>query len=383
MERVINDMRKFALDYYQKQPLKYHLEKYLVFKLASLGGALPSRIGASLLSSPLGRPIGKILHRNFCGGEDLEEAILCAENYRKSKIGTMLDLVREPGTDESNFTSDINKCLPIIRDISYIMYSVKFSALFGPENLAAASAKLAKGASFEQFISTSIMAETFDRILNRLEVVKNNCSYKVTIDAEWSDIQPAISAIALELMQRLNTESAFLFNTYQAYLRGTEDLFKRHVETSKLQNFSIGAKVVRGAYLTYEMQNHTHLVFDSIESTHQSYDNIIRFAMEQKLPPESILVASHNEQSIAKAVVMKDSMDDRSIMFAQLHGMRDFITYFLADRDIPVYKYVPYGTLSEALPYLIRRAEENSGFLETLKYEKHLISSQLFKKLMC
>jgi proline dehydrogenase len=221
----------------------------------------------------------------------------------------------------------------------------------------------------------------FYALLERLREIKKKRAYKVAVDAEWSNIQPAISAMSLKLMKELNNDGVFLFNTYQAYLRNAFDTFKNHVEYSKNHGFFLGAKVVRGAYLSYEAGKNPGVTFDNIIDTHYEYDCIIQHVTKCSLAPESVILASHNEESIAKAVYLKEKKSDESIIFAQLHGMRDFIAHYISKQGHAAYKYVPYGTVKEAIPYLARRAEENSGFFKTLEYEKKVISRQLINKL--
>jgi proline dehydrogenase len=378
------ELRDYAKTYYARKPFRYHLIKAITYACADTGRYIPSKLGTRILSSIIGSPMSSLLFSNFCGGETVSDALKISGKYANEGIGTILDRIGEPSNESDAVRMKVTECLPEARNSSGdLFFSVKFSALFGTGALLSMS----KRAS-EHFDSKSVLSgfdddtlRLYKNILSRLKEIKASGKYRVLIDAEWSDIQPAITNLAYTLMLELNQDSQFISNTYQAYIRNSRHLFETHLSMAKSDGIFFGCKLVRGAYLTYETSRNNGAVFTSIEDTHDNYNYLLELAALSGLSPKSVLIASHNEESIAKALKFIQAGDTNAILFAQLHGMRDYITYYLSDKKMPVLKYVPYGKRDEAIPYLIRSAEENSGIFESLTFEKTTIYKELLRKI--
>eukprot|EP00525_Craspedostauros_australis_P012454 CAMPEP_0198112224 /NCGR_PEP_ID=MMETSP1442-20131203/4104_1 /TAXON_ID= /ORGANISM="Craspedostauros australis, Strain CCMP3328" /LENGTH=488 /DNA_ID=CAMNT_0043768931 /DNA_START=474 /DNA_END=1940 /DNA_ORIENTATION=+ len=196
---------------------------------------------------------------------------------------------------------------------------------------------------------------------------------RLLIDAEQSKYQPAIDHIVMLLQRQHNAAGAFpvVYNTYQCYLKDATHRIQQDVERAKREGYSFGAKLVRGAYMETEP---AELIHDSIQDTHDCYNHNVRYLLQEGIEHGQIeiMCATHNAESIALAVdAMQDSVDPSNsfISFAQLYGMSDTLSYPLASRGYRVYKYLPYGQIDEVMPYLIRRAQENSSIAGGSQHE--------------
>lgn len=220
----------------------------------------------------------------------------------------------------------------------------------------------------------------------------------VMVDAEQTYFQPAISRLTVEMMRKHNKEKVVVMNTYQNYLQSAFDEVKADLEQAKRQNFYFGAKIVRGAYMEQERARAKELGYpDPINPTYEATSEMyhktliecltrIRDLKKQKMDPKriTIMVASHNEDTIRLAINKMDeigvSPEDNVILFGQLLGMCDFITFPLGAAGYDVYKYIPYGPVTEVLPYLSRRAFENKGMIKKVQKERVLIKAELKRR---
>lgn len=231
-----------------------------------------------------------------------------------------------------------------------------------------------------------------------IEAAEQNNVY-VTIDAEQSYFQPAISRIAMEMMYRYNKKKAIIFNTYQSYLKECFEEIESHMDEAERQNFCFGAKLVRGAYIEQERKRAAQLGYPdptnpSYEATNEMYYNIVDNMFDRircnkdagQLHKLLLMVASHNEDTIRYVIEQMEINDvhaeDKVIFFAQLLGMSDYITFPLGNAGYTSYKYVPYGPVLDVIPYLSRRAKENRSIMEKLRKEKRLLRKELTRRIV-
>lgn len=189
------------------------------------------------------------------------------------------------------------------------------------------------------------------------------------VDAEETWIQDVVDDLVQEMMMRYNKEKVMVYNTIQLYRTDRLDFLKRSYEHAKQNNYMLGVKVVRGAYMEKERKrakeiNYTSPIYSDKISSDKAYDDALRFCVDH-IDSIAFCCGTHNENS---ALLLTDLMLEKNlsnnhphIWFSQLYGMSDHISYNLAKLGYNVSKYVPYGPVTSVLPYLIRRAQENTS----------------------
>ena len=220
---------------------------------------------------------------------------------------------------------------------------------------------------------------------------------RLLIDAEQCRFQPAIDNLVLELQQTYNatdkSDIPIIFNTYQCYLKDVIDHIEMDLERSERFNYHFACKLVRGAYMESERakaekDGYPSPIHDTVEDTHKSYNDAVALLLNHSVNTNKqveVMCATHNQESIEKAIAtMNECGIDRSaptLHFAQLYGMSDNLTYNLGKSGFRAYKYVPYGEVAEVMPYLMRRAQENSSLMGNASRELSLLRSELFRRM--
>lgn len=345
---------------YKNRSLTSLLNSLLVLNSCRFQGLVKSAPRILRLSHKLGLSgvsnsfIKHTFFKYFCGGENLSEVAPVMEDLQAAGIGCILDLaIEETGVAAKELVVMFCKSIDI--------------ACQGSDN----------------FISLKLSA--FDYSTTGIDALNTICSYakknnvKVMIDAEGSAIQPKIDEITSRLADLHNTESAVVWQTYQMYLK---DSFPRLVKDLQRKHRHIGIKLVRGAYMASEPRG---LVHDSIQDTHDNYDTSVQYCINELSKGQVIelMLATHNLDSIQKAIIAGSACtvgSSKNIKFGQLYGMKDDLTYGLASAGFSVYKYIPYGPVGTALPYLLRRAHENACVLETLAIDNKLYMTEIKKR---
>lgn len=249
--------------------------------------------------------------------------------------------------------------------------------------------------------------EMCKNMMNRLHTifkVATKLDVRVMVDAEQTYFQPAISRLTMEMMRKYNTEKAIVYNTYQCYLKKAYSYYTADLAQAKRQNFYFGAKLVRGAYMEQERERALAIGYDdpinpTLEDTAEMYHKCIEEGMRKiklgredggeanrQRPKITLMAATHNEETV-KFVInkMKEhgiKRSDRAISFGQLYGMCDQVSFPLGQSGYSVYKYVPYGPVTEVLPYLSRRAQENRGFVAKTQKEIKLLRKELLRRML-
>jgi proline dehydrogenase len=220
---------------------------------------------------------------------------------------------------------------------------------------------------------------------------------RLLIDAEQVRFQPAIDNLVLDLQQTFNARSEsdkpIIYNTYQCYLKDAMERLTTDVQRADRLDYHFGAKLVRGAYMESERALATanglvSPIHETVEDTHTCYNDAVGFLLEHSTKTDKqieLMVASHNKESIENAIdVMKKYGIDRQssiICFAQLYGMADNLSFNLGRHGYRAYKYVPYGAVHEVMPYLLRRARENSAIVGGAAAEAAMIGNELKRRL--
>uniref|UniRef100_A0A672NUK7 Proline dehydrogenase n=1 Tax=Sinocyclocheilus grahami TaxID=75366 RepID=A0A672NUK7_SINGR len=215
----------------------------------------------------------------------------------------------------------------------------------------------------------------------------------VLVDAEYTYMNPALSLITMAMMKKFSQQSAWIWNTYQCYLKESRNLLLDAIQTSIDQSFCLGVKLVRGAYMDKERklaekEGRTDPIHESWEHTNDSYNGCLEIMLNlisEKPDRYMIIVATHNEESVRRAVTRMEELglhrDGNSVCFGQLMGMCDHVSLTLAQHGFSVYKSVPYGSVDDTLPYLVRRAQENRTVLQGIRKERDLLRQELRHRL--
>lgn len=312
--------------------------------------------------------IRKTIFAQFCGGETINECDKTINNLGKFGIGTILDYSVEGKTSDEDFEHTTNEIIATIlkgEKNEYIPFAVfkvtgisRFGLLErangGVEQLSADEKR-----EYEQVI------ERVDRIC-KTGFDKN---VPVFIDAEETWIQDTIDRIAYEMMLKYNTERAVIYNTVQMYRHDRLAYLKKEIELAKKDGIRYGVKLVRGAYMEKERARAQEKGYPSpIQPDKPACDTDYNAALEflvSEIEHMALCAGSHNENSslLLTELLIKYNISpsDKRIYFAQLLGMSDHISYNLSKHGFNVAKYVPYGPISEVMPYLLRRADENTS----------------------
>jgi proline dehydrogenase len=227
--------------------------------------------------------------------------------------------------------------------------------------------------------------EEWERVkarFNTLVETASNNHVRLMCDAEESWIQDAIDRLLIEAMEEYNREVPIVFMTIQCYRKDSFQRLVRIHESSIRNKYKPGFKIVRGAYMEKERERASQLkypspIHDSKKATDDMYDESVEYALDNDL---DVLIATHNMLSVEKAVIEMDDKDETQSGFAQLFGMSDNLTYNLSVNGYKVAKYLPYGPLREVMPYMIRRAEENTAITGETTRELEMIIREIKRR---
>jgi proline dehydrogenase len=335
------------------------------------------------LRLPVQGLIKKTIFSHFCGGESIPDCLPRIEQLGSKNVGTILDFAREGGGKETEFDIVTQEIIRTI-DMAAQHHKMIPFAVFKPSGVASLEllAKVDRGDML-----TVEEQEAFKRVKGRFEAICEHAAKKrvrIMIDAEETWIQKTVDGLAMELMVRLNKEQAIVFNTVQLYRHDRLEFIKSCHQTAMTQGFHLGFKLVRGAYL--EKENDTAAeegrpspINPTKEATDREYNEALKFCVAH-LDRIAICAGTHNEDSVRLLVELMAQnnivANDERIHFAQLLGMSDHISFNLAAAGYLVAKYVPYGTVAELLPYLTRRAQENSSVLGQSSRELDLLNRE-------
>ena len=322
---------------------------------------------AMLLRIPVDKIIKATVYKHFCGGTTIEDSNKTIQKLWKFKIGTILDFSAEGKESETDFNKVMQETLESLQkaketdSIPFSVFKITGLARFTLLEKISANIKLSKEEEKEKI--------DFEKKVEKICQTSSDNKVPIFIDAEESWIQNAIDNLVIKMMQKFNTNEALIFNTLQLYRKDRINHLDNLIEKARLEKFFIGLKLVRGAYHEKEIKrakdmNYTCPVHKIKEDTDKDYDKALKICIDNK-DIISICAGTHNEESSALLVNLLKrkniSKNDKKIYFSQLLGMSDNISYNIAKKGYNVAKYVPYGPVRDVLPYLIRRANENTS----------------------
>lgn len=383
------DFRDTAIAFADKSNAELR-EKYRLFRL--LNSPFLNALGtqAAKFALSVGLPVDGLIKstifEQFCGGETIEECEPVIQKLGGSHIGTILDYAVEGKSTEEDFDRTKNEIIKTIDrakddpNIPFAVFKVTGVAPLGT----------LERISQRKRLDAKSQAKC-ERIHKRVgEICEHAYSVgqPLFIDAEESWIQDAIDRLAEEAMQRYNRDAPIIFNTLQMYRIDRLQFLRDARRRAKAGGYTLAVKIVRGAYMEKERERAAELGYpDPIqpdkESTDADYDAALDYCLDH-IDEIAFVAATHNEKSTA---LLARKMHKRGIrpnhphvFYSQLYGMGDNLSYVLAKNDYNVSKYVPYGPVAEALPYLTRRAEENSSAAGFVSRELELLRAEIERR---
>ena len=382
MEKIFNDTAgAFALKSDTELDRAYFLFKMIASQpLVRIGTAVTNF--ALNLHLPVEGLIRATVFDHFCGGTTEEDCLPVVDKMFTKGVSSVLDYSVEAKEEESEFDKALEKTLKTI-DFAKERQAIPF-AVFKPTGFGRFDlwVKLGEGQEFSQEEETE-----WARVKERFEIVcktAHDNDVALLIDAEESWMQDAADNLVADMMRKYNSEKAIVFNTLQMYRHDRLDYLKRLHEEAKNEGFHIGMKVVRGAYMEKEHKRaeekgYPTPICASKEVTDENYNNAIKYMMEH-LDKMAIFAGTHNEESSYLLMELMQhagiAKNDGRVWFGQLYGMSDNISFNLAAHGYNVAKYLPFGPVRDVMPYLIRRAEENTSVAGQTSRELNLISAE-------
>jgi proline dehydrogenase len=338
------------------------------------------------LKLPVKGLIRSTVFKHFCGGETIDQSDKTAQNLFKFGIGTILDYSAEGEKNEEGFEKTDQEIINTIEKAKgnpAVPFSVfKTTGLAAFELLEKVHAR--ENLSKEESAAWERVRQRVDRICKK--GFENNVP--VLIDAEDSWIQNPIDELAYEMMAKYNHKKAIVFNTYQMYRGDMLGNLKKAIQTATQQNYFFGAKLVRGAYMEKEAARaakfgYPNPIHPTKEATDDAFNQGLVLCVENR-DRVSLMCGSHNEYSnqYLASLIEKHGLkhNDPHVWFAQLMGMSDNISFNLAKVGYNVVKYVPYGPVESVMPYLLRRAAENTSVAGQSSRELSLIRKELRRR---
>jgi len=326
------------------------------------------------------------LFEQFCGGETREHSMKVVEKMFTHHVGSIFDYAIEGKEEEAAF--DIT-CEEIKENIKFAIGNPAIPfVVFKPTGFGRLDLYADVSAGKEL---TSSEKEEWQRVRNRYEeVCKMAYDNKVIlmIDAEESWMQDAVDHLVNEMMEKYNKEKAYIWNTIQMYRTGRLEYLAQDLERAKSKNYFLGYKFVRGAYMEKEREraaekNYPDPIQPTKEATDDNYNAAVDFVLEN-LDRVAAFFGTHNEKSTELAIDKMKTLglahDDERLHFGQLYGMSDNITYWLGENKYNACKYLPYGPVKDVVPYLTRRAQENTSVAGQTGRELSLIQKELERR---
>ncbi|KAF2518735.1 proline dehydrogenase [Flavobacterium salilacus subsp. salilacus] len=319
---------------------------------------------------------------HFCGGTTEEDCLPVVEKMFTKGVSSVLDYSVEAKEDESEFDKALEKTLKTIvfaKEKDAIPFAVFKPTGFGRFEL---YEKLGEGK-----ILSAEEANEWSRVVERFETVCKSAhdnDVALLIDAEESWMQDAADNLVADMMRKYNRNKAIVFNTLQMYRWDRMDYLKKLHAQAEQDGFYIGMKIVRGAYMEKENKRaeekgYLSPICISKQATDVNYDEAVAY-MIKHIDKMAIFAGTHNEESSYKLIqLMTDNgiaKNDERMWFGQLYGMSDNISFNLANNGYNVAKYLPFGPVRDVMPYLIRRAEENTSVAGQTSRELNLIAAE-------
>ncbi len=322
----------------------------------------------------------------FCSGESLRESYEIVKRLYKKNVKSYLHYSVEALNNDYSYDISLNE----------VLNSIEFASKENMLDFTVFKPTAISNSIILEKISQKILLNdnekiSYSKAVKRFDTI---CSFaytkgvKVLVDAEESWIQDAIDDVVLEMMSKYNKNEAIVYNTCQMYRHDRLEYLKKIKEIAEKKNIYVGIKLVRGAYMEKEnkrakKKNYLSPICISKKSTDENFNSGAKFILDN-INLFSLFSGTHNEKSIYNIIefikLKRIKKNNFKIWFGQLYGMSDNITFNLAKEGFNVIKYLPYGPIKKVLPYLIRRAEENTSVKGQTSRELELIKTELNRR---
>ena len=382
MEKIFdNTETAFALKSDAELERAYFLFKLIASEpLVKIGTAVTNFAIKTHL--PVEKLIKITVFDHFCGGVTEKDCMLVIDKMFEKGVSSVLDYSVEGKETEEQFDFALQKTLEIldfVKEKEAIPFAVFKPTGFGRFNL---YVKVGAGEKL-----TQKEQEEWQRVMERFDKAckkAHDLNVGLLIDAEESWMQDAADELVTEMMKKYNKERAIVYNTLQMYRWDRLEYLKKLHQQAKKEGFKIGVKLVRGAYMEKENERaeengYPTPICESKEATDTNFNDAVNYIFEN-LEDIWLFAGTHNEYSsylIMEHIQQKGiAKNDHRVWFGQLYGMSDHISFNLAKHGFNVAKYVPFGPVRDVMPYLIRRAEENTSVAGQTTRELSLLKTE-------
>ncbi|UGU15633.1 proline dehydrogenase family protein [Sinomicrobium kalidii] len=382
MEKIFEDTKTaFALKTDAELERAYFLFKLIANQpLVRIGTAVTNFAIKTHL--PVEGLIRSTVFDHFCGGVNEEDCMPVVDKIFEKGVCSVLDYSVE-GKDEENPLDESHRrvidILNFVKEKEAIPFAVFKPSSFGRFSL---FQKISEGKEL-----TIREQDEWDRVVNRFDSScrkAHQLDVSLLIDAEESWMQDAADNLITDMMRKYNKKKVIVYNTLQMYRWDRMDFLKKLYRQAEEEGFYVGVKLVRGAYMEKENERAEEMgyptpICPSKDATDKNYNEAITYMLEH-LDRMAIFAGTHNEESSYRLMELMEkyriAKDDSRVWFGQLYGMSDHISYNLGARGYNVAKYLPFGPVKDVMPYLIRRAEENTSVAGQTSRELSLLKNE-------
>jgi proline dehydrogenase len=381
------DNTKIAFESKSDEALK---KAYYLFKLLGNNNLVRFSKPFAGLAMKIGFPfrtiVRKTIFEHFCGGESIADCEKTIQELKKYHVKTILDYSVEGKETESDFDANVKEIIATQERASkddlipFNVFKITGIARF------ALLEKLSSGESLNKSEK-----DEFEKVKNRVTQICEKAASinkRVMMDAEESWIQPILDSISLEMMKKYNRNYPLFYNTFQMYRHDRLNALEKLIEEARKEGFHVGVKLVRGAYMEKERKRAMELGYlspiqASKEASDYDYNQALALIVNN-IDITGVCAGTHNEYSSAflTDLMIKKAIEknNENVYFSQLLGMSDHISFNLSHNGYNVAKYVPYGPVQDVLPYLIRRADENTSVAGQSSRELNLLMQEKMRR---
>ncbi len=387
MSSVSFNNLKVAFAYKSDADLK---RAYWLFRLININFLVKIGPGITNTVLKMGLPIKPLIratiYKHFCGGETIEQCTETINNLGKFGVGSILDYSVEGHHNESDFD---HSCAEIVKTVKHASgkKNIPFSVF---KVTGVGRMDLLERVSSQVLLTEAEEAE-FQRLKARVESICKTAAdnnVRLFIDAEETWIQDAIDTMVDDMMLKYNKEKTLIFNTVQLYRHDRVAFMKENIAKARSGNYKVGYKLVRGAYMEKERERAATNGYPSPiqpdkAACDHDYNEAVKLCIDN-IDMVAVCAGTHNEESSALLAKLMEEKgianSDERVWFSQLLGMSDHISFNLANAGYCVCKYVPYGPVVSVLPYLFRRAAENTSMSGQMGRELSMITQEIERR---